>query len=228
MGDLSCAMWDLAPCSGIEPLCLALGSWSLSHWNQGSPQASGLTCQHYFCLPQFPLGSTPSQGSVASLPPIMVFLLSLWLFLCKFFQGPVPLPQLAMRVCLMSHYTLFSAPLTCIFSPGNFIHSLGISYPVKFWQTLYTTSLQRLLLVWFWIARETLEFHSWVPKSGSSPFPDVGIISDLSSLTCCHLRTCTVCSWRRFAATLCFPPLRFFVILALNDPIHHFSPTSPL
>ena len=30
--DLSCGMWDLAPCPGIEPRPPALGAQSLSHW----------------------------------------------------------------------------------------------------------------------------------------------------------------------------------------------------
>ena len=29
---LSCCMWDLAPCPGIEPRPPALGALSLSHW----------------------------------------------------------------------------------------------------------------------------------------------------------------------------------------------------
>ena len=29
---LSCGMWDLVPQTGIEPVLLALGAWSLNHW----------------------------------------------------------------------------------------------------------------------------------------------------------------------------------------------------
>ena len=32
MQILSCCLWDLAPCSGIEPQSLELEVWSLSHW----------------------------------------------------------------------------------------------------------------------------------------------------------------------------------------------------
>ena len=30
--SLSCGMWDLLPCPGIEPWPPALGAWNLSHW----------------------------------------------------------------------------------------------------------------------------------------------------------------------------------------------------
>ena len=29
---LSCSMWDLVPCPGIESRPPALGAWTLSHW----------------------------------------------------------------------------------------------------------------------------------------------------------------------------------------------------
>ena len=85
----------------------------------------------HFCLPEFPLGSTPSQGSVSSLPPSMVFLLSLWLFLCRLFQGPVLCPDWHMSA---SHGPLYSV------SCRSYLHILprqshplhGISYPVGF------------------------------------------------------------------------------------------------
>ena len=85
----------------------------------------------YFCLPQLPLGSTPLRGQSLVSHPAR-FSSSHFAFPLQAFPGSCSSAPTGIWVCLMSHYTLFSAILTCIFSRGNFIYSHDISYPVGF------------------------------------------------------------------------------------------------
>ena len=188
MWGLSCSMWDPAPWPGIEPRCLALGSWGLSHWNQWSPQASGFSSafQDLFLFTAVASRKHSSQGSVSSLPPSSVFLLSLCFSSAGFSRVLFLCPNWHMSVSHVPLYSVFCHSYLHIL-PRQFHPLPWHQLPCRFWKTLYATSLQRFLFGWFWIAREILEFHSWVPKPGSSPFPDVGIISDLSSLNCCAI-----------------------------------------
>ena len=198
----SCSMWGLSCACGvlvvqceIQPPDQGSNPGAL-HWDHGVlatgtrevPRLQVLVqlSSTYFRLPQFPLESTPLRGQSLVSHPAQ-FSSSHFGFSSAGFSR-------VLFLCPNWHMSVSHVPLYSVFC-HSYLHILPRQFyplpwhqlPCRFWKTLYATSLQRFLFGWFWIARKILEFHSWVPKSGSCPFPDVGIISDLSSLSCCAI-----------------------------------------
>ena len=77
MLGLSCSMWDLVPCPGIEPRPPALGAWSLGHWSTREVFISvslhlyvSLCIWLSLCLPHSPLSPLPLLVSLLGSPRV--------------------------------------------------------------------------------------------------------------------------------------------------------------
>ena len=86
---LSCSMWDVVLCPGIEPRPPALGVWSLSHWTAGKSLCTFLCSYSLMSL----LEAVPSLFQV-----LCVLWIEFLVFTSASMQSSLQIPRLCLRI----------------------------------------------------------------------------------------------------------------------------------